>query len=175
MFPVGICETRPVPGVIFRSGDPVMHRWTARSHPIVWYSARSATGWLLNQLHWGWQRAQGEETRQEIIRKAAPIFNRKGYSDAALSDLMRATGLEKGGIYRHFESKQELAVDAFAHAWKTSAKCQVFSRWHDSTSAIQHAKRLAFNPFRIGYLGALSIAPGLPAHMSRTKQKEGQP
>ena len=30
---------------------------------------------------------------------------------------MRATGLEKGGIYRHFESKQELAVDAFAYAW----------------------------------------------------------
>src|SRR6201993_4466669 len=61
---------------------------------------------------------KGEQTRQEIIRKAAPIFNRKGYNGAALSDLMRATGLEKGGIYRHFESKQELAGDAFDHAWK---------------------------------------------------------
>ena len=52
---------------------------------------------------------KGEATRQDIIRKSAPIFNRKGYSGAALSDLMRATGLEKGGIYRHFESKEELA------------------------------------------------------------------
>jgi len=52
---------------------------------------------------------KGDQTRQEIIRKAAPIFNQKGYSGTALSDLMRATGLEKGGIYRHFESKQELA------------------------------------------------------------------
>ncbi len=43
---------------------------------------------------------KGEQTRQEIIRKAAPIFNQKGYSGAALSDLMRATGLKKGGIYR---------------------------------------------------------------------------
>jgi AcrR family transcriptional regulator len=60
----------------------------------------------------------GEQTRQEIIRKAAPIFNRKGYDGDALSDLMRATGLEKGGIYRHFESKQELAEQAFDHAWK---------------------------------------------------------
>ncbi|HXM48600.1 MAG TPA: TetR family transcriptional regulator [Pyrinomonadaceae bacterium] len=42
---------------------------------------------------------KGEQTRQEIIRKAAPIFNQKGYDGAALSDLMRATGLEKGGIY----------------------------------------------------------------------------
>src|ERR1700728_4511079 len=61
---------------------------------------------------------KGERTRQEIIRKAAPIFNQKGYDGAALSDLMRATGLKKGGIYRHFESKEELAVDAFDHAWK---------------------------------------------------------
>ena len=61
---------------------------------------------------------KGEQTRQEIIRKAAPIFNQKGYEGAALSDLMRATGLEKGGIYRHFDSKQELAADAFDHAWK---------------------------------------------------------
>src|SRR6266436_9707452 len=55
---------------------------------------------------------KGEQTRREIIRKAAPIFNQKGYDGAALSDLMRATGLEKGGIYRHFASKQELAGDA---------------------------------------------------------------
>jgi TetR/AcrR family transcriptional regulator, transcriptional repressor for nem operon len=61
---------------------------------------------------------KGEQTRQEIIRQAAPIFNQKGYEGAALSDLMRATGLEKGGIYRHFGSKQELAGDAFDHAWK---------------------------------------------------------
>src|SRR5438105_15679201 len=61
---------------------------------------------------------KGEQTRQEIIRKAAPIFNQRGYDGAALSDLMKATGLEKGGIYRHFESKQQLAAEAFDYAWK---------------------------------------------------------
>jgi AcrR family transcriptional regulator len=35
---------------------------------------------------------KGEQTRQEIIRKAAPIFNQKGYSGAALSDLVRRQG-----------------------------------------------------------------------------------
>ena len=64
---------------------------------------------------------KGEQTRQEIIRKAAPIFNQKGYDGAALSDLMRATGLEKGGIYRHFESKEELAGDAFDQGRVTAA------------------------------------------------------
>ena len=61
---------------------------------------------------------KGELTRQRIIAQAAPIFNQNGYAGTALSDLMRATGLEKGGIYRHFESKQELAEDAFDHAWE---------------------------------------------------------
>ena len=61
---------------------------------------------------------KGEQTRQEIIRRAAPLFNQKGYEGTALSDLMQATGLEKGGIYRHFDSKQELAGEAFDHAWK---------------------------------------------------------
>jgi len=63
---------------------------------------------------------KGELTRQRIVTLAAPIFNQKGYAGTALSDLMRATGLEKGGIYRHFESKQELAEDAFDHAWKVA-------------------------------------------------------
>ena len=51
---------------------------------------------------------KGEQTRQEIIRKAAPIFNQRGYDGAALSDLMRATGLEKGGIYRHFTGCRDI-------------------------------------------------------------------
>ncbi len=63
---------------------------------------------------------KGELTRQRIVALAAPIFNQKGYAGTALSDLMRATGLEKGGIYRHFVSKQELAEDAFDHAWKVA-------------------------------------------------------
>ena len=61
---------------------------------------------------------KGEQTRQEIIRKAAPIFNQRGYHGAALSDLMKATGLEKGGIYRHFDSKEQLAAEAFDYAWR---------------------------------------------------------
>jgi TetR/AcrR family transcriptional repressor of nem operon len=32
---------------------------------------------------------------------------------------MEATGLEKGGIYRHFASKQELAEAAFDYAWQS--------------------------------------------------------
>lgn len=68
---------------------------------------------------------KGEQTRQEIIRKAAPIFNQRGYDGAALSDLMRATGLEKGGIYRHFESKEQLAAEAFDYAWQETLDARI--------------------------------------------------
>lgn len=59
---------------------------------------------------------RGERTRQQIIERAAPLFNRQGFAGASLSDIMAATGLQKGGIYRHFESKEELALRAFDHA-----------------------------------------------------------
>jgi TetR/AcrR family transcriptional regulator, transcriptional repressor for nem operon len=68
---------------------------------------------------------KGEQTRQEIIRKAAPIFNQRGFSGAALSDLMKATGLEKGGIYRHFDSKEMLAAEAFDYAWRETLNARI--------------------------------------------------
>jgi TetR/AcrR family transcriptional regulator, transcriptional repressor for nem operon len=61
--------------------------------------------------------SKGEKTRDKIIRKAAAVFNQRGYSGTSMSELMEETGLEKGGIYRHFESKEDLAVAAFDYAW----------------------------------------------------------
>lgn len=63
---------------------------------------------------------KGQQTKQEIVRKAAPLFNQKGYAGTSLSDLMDATGLQKGGIYRHFSGKEELAAAAFDYAWQKS-------------------------------------------------------
>jgi AcrR family transcriptional regulator len=37
-----------------------------------------------------------------------------------MSELMKATGLEKGGIYRHFDSKEQLAAEAFEYAWQAA-------------------------------------------------------
>jgi TetR/AcrR family transcriptional repressor of nem operon len=58
---------------------------------------------------------KGEQTRQEIIRKAAVIFNQKGYDGAALSDLMRATGLEKGGIDHAWKIAMDTRFEGTEH------------------------------------------------------------
>ena len=44
------------------------------------------------------------------------MFNRQGYVGASLRDLIDATGLEKGGIYNHFGSKEQLALEAYDYA-----------------------------------------------------------
>jgi AcrR family transcriptional regulator len=59
---------------------------------------------------------KGEMTRRAIVERSAPVFNTKGYSGASVSDLVRATGLEKGGIYNHFGSKEELSLATFEYA-----------------------------------------------------------
>jgi len=59
---------------------------------------------------------KGEETRQKIVEKAAPLFNQLGYAGCSMQDIMAATGLEKGGLYRHFSSKEELAEESFRYA-----------------------------------------------------------
>lgn len=65
---------------------------------------------------------KGELTRQRIIAKAAPIFNQRGYAGCSMQDIQSATGLEKGGLYRHFASKEELAIESFRYAWKSAVK-----------------------------------------------------
>ena len=57
--------------------------------------------------------SKGEETRQRILERAAPLLNRHGFQSAPVSEIMRVTGLQKGGLYNHFESKEELALAAF--------------------------------------------------------------
>lgn len=59
---------------------------------------------------------RGEATRERIIERAAGLFNRHGVAGSSVADVMAATGLQKGGIYRHFESKEALALEAFDFA-----------------------------------------------------------
>ncbi len=68
---------------------------------------------------------KGEETRQFIIEKAAPIFNTKGIAATSMSDIMEATKLSKGSMYVHFENKDVLACAAVDHNMKVlSSKLQ---------------------------------------------------
>jgi AcrR family transcriptional regulator len=59
---------------------------------------------------------KAERTRQYIIRKTAPLFNKKGYEATSLSDLIGITGLTKGALYGNFKDKEEISMEAFKYS-----------------------------------------------------------
>lgn len=61
--------------------------------------------------------SKGMQTRERILERAAQLFSRQGYFGSSLADIMHETGLEKGGIYNHFDSKEQLALEAFDYAY----------------------------------------------------------
>jgi TetR/AcrR family transcriptional regulator, transcriptional repressor for nem operon len=114
---------------------------------------------------------KGEQTKQEIIRKAAPIFNQRGYDGAALSDLMKATGLEKGGIYRHFDSKQQLAGEAFDYAWKLALETRLEGT-EQITNSVDRLKQIVRN-FRDRSAGL--VPGGCPLLNTAIDSDDGNP
>ena len=58
---------------------------------------------------------KSDKTRQYVIEKAAPVFNKKGYYGTSLHDLTQATGLTKGGIYGNFRNKDDIALAAYEY------------------------------------------------------------
>lgn len=57
--------------------------------------------------------SKAERTRNFIIEKTAPVFNKKGYAGTSINDLTEATGLTKGSIYGNFVNKDQVALAAF--------------------------------------------------------------
>jgi len=46
------------------------------------------------------------------------LLNQKGFPGCSMGDIVAASGLEKGTLYGHFSTKEELALVAFDYAWK---------------------------------------------------------
>ncbi len=61
--------------------------------------------------------SKGERTRRRIVERAAAAFNTRGFAGTSMADISTATGLEKGGVYNHFDSKDALALEAFDYAF----------------------------------------------------------
>jgi len=56
------------------------------------------------------------EPRQEILRTAARLFQQHGYDATSMNDVAAALKLSKGGLYHHFQSKDEILYEIMNHA-----------------------------------------------------------
>lgn len=46
--------------------------------------------------------------REEVLDKAIQLFWQKGFADTSLSDLEKATGVNKSGLYSEFKDKEDI-------------------------------------------------------------------
>lgn len=55
-------------------------------------------------------------TKDEILDAAAQIFSQKGFHATSMQDIAQAVRLQKGSLYHHINSKQEILVDVLNRA-----------------------------------------------------------
>ncbi|KRE89500.1 hypothetical protein ASG87_04010 [Frateuria sp. Soil773] len=55
-----------------------------------------------------------QRTRARIVECARALFNRRGYTEVSIDEIMASAGLTRGGFYNHFRTKEELFVEAVA-------------------------------------------------------------
>ncbi len=58
----------------------------------------------------GKRRADGERTREAIVREAVSLATVEGLEGLSIGDLAGALDMSKSGVYAHFGSKQELQL-----------------------------------------------------------------
>jgi TetR/AcrR family transcriptional regulator, transcriptional repressor for nem operon len=61
------------------------------------------------------------ETHQKIVKDASRRVRAEGLTGAAVSAVMKDTGLTHGGFYKHFGSKDELLIESLSEAFRETA------------------------------------------------------
>lgn len=115
---------------------------------------------------------KGQETRERIAARAAELFNTRGYGGTAIADVMAAADLEKGGIYRHFASKDELALAAFDYA-AGIVRGRVATAAASATSAAELLLAVV-EVFR-GYVSAPPLPGGCPILNTAVESDDSHP
>lgn len=109
-----------------------------------------------------------EQVRQRIVKSAALLFNRHGFSAVSIDDIMAGAGLTRGGFYSYFQSKSELYAEAIS---------RFVSEKQEGIAAVEHAPEHAYKIVR-DYLSQAHLEDfdtscpllGLPNDLSRSDQ-----
>ena len=64
----------------------------------------------------GHSQTQKSKNHDRIVRTAAKRFRQKGLEGVGIADLMKEVGLPVGGFYKHFDSREDLVVEALRSA-----------------------------------------------------------
>jgi len=76
---------------------------------------------------------KGIDTKAKIIDKSLELFHSRGYYSTSMNDIIEITGVKKGNLYFHFNSKEELALETLKRAQNIYEKF-INSRIHGITA-----------------------------------------
>ena len=82
---------------------------------------------------------QWNETHQTIMQVAQQLFATKGYNGTSMNDIVKESGVSKGAIYNHFESKEKLFI-ALLDLETELGLDNVVSLMNGSTDSIERLK-----------------------------------
>ena len=116
--------------------------------------------------------SKAEATKAYIIQQAALLFNQKGYAGSSIADIMQATGLKKGGIYNHFKSKDDIAIQAFDYAASLVQK-QVWNVVKQKKDSISRLKALL--QVHLHYVDDPPLAGGCPIMNTAIESDDAYP
>jgi TetR/AcrR family transcriptional regulator, transcriptional repressor for nem operon len=85
-----------------------------------------------------YSREHKRETHARIVKKASVRLREKGAHGVGVADLMKDAGLTHGGFYAHFDSREALVIEAFAHAMDGSTE-----RWRKLAEQSAPGQRLS--------------------------------
>jgi TetR/AcrR family transcriptional repressor of nem operon len=85
-----------------------------------------------------YSREHKQETHERIVKRASVRLREKGAHGIGVADLMKEAGLTHGGFYAHFDSREALVIEAFAHAMDRGTE-----RWRKLGEQTPPEKRLA--------------------------------
>ncbi len=69
---------------------------------------------------------RGDKTKQEIRDAAYRLFEEKGFKEVTMKDICEQTGLSRGGLYRHYESTEQIFLE-IVNAFSDQQKDEVFA------------------------------------------------
>src|ERR1700683_1329580 len=78
----------------------------------------------------GYSKSDKAETHARIVSVAAKRFRELGLEGIGVPDVMKEAGVTVGGFYKHFDSRDELVVEALASAF------QDLDRWEENTDTL---------------------------------------
>lgn len=78
---------------------------------------------------------RGDRTKQDIRDKAYQLFAEKGFKEVTMKDICERTGLSRGGLYRHYESTEQIFLE-IVNGFSEQQKNDVFTKIQQCVPAV---------------------------------------